>query len=111
MNADVEKAVERLKNYLSITVDGKHFRSSDYDTIRQALRDQEAEIAACRLDEKRRIAEMVVFMSRLHLAEVKAERAETADALLHELLNGKWCTPEYNDARQRAADHLGGEHG
>ena len=80
MNADVEKAADRMDACLEITEPQHTVFCGDKDTyltIRQALRDQEAEIARLRVIEEER-------WSVVATRNAAVERAEQAEALLRE---------------------------
>lgn len=73
----VRKAMTRLENYLHITIDGKHFRSEDYDTIRAELLRLARENAELR--------DGAAYTNALRLARDQAERAERAESELAKL--------------------------
>lgn len=76
LRPEVQEAMHRLENYLHITIDGKHFRSEDYDTIRAEL----LRLAAIEAD-------ALIALDCEHDWQVEHERAEKAKAELGEAQN------------------------
>lgn len=100
MNADVEKAVEDL--------DSLHGLPEVAEMIRQALRDQEAEIADLKVD---RDSWADQASDRVKDWDDMRQRAEKAEALLQEAL--RYLDRNQGDAcavADRITAHLGGEH-
>ena len=117
---DVQDAVGVLDN---ACLNGRVIPSEDaWQTIRAYLLSQETDIARLRtiVAECANEAGAVVSpsCSWQFLADVPYEirmvcrnaesRLAAADALLRELLEAKWCTPEYDEAIKRVISHLQG---
>ena len=97
MNADVEKAVERAVRHTDF---GRPLLAADLQTIRQALRDQEAEIVGLRADLSD-ADERAAMRNRERTEAVM--RAEKAEALLREA----YCHGYDFDIHERIRTFLG----
>jgi len=72
-----------------------------WESIRAHLLSQDAEI-------ERRFGIGGELIIARRERDALQSRLATADALLRELLEAKWCTPEYDEAIKRVISHLQG---
>lgn len=84
--------------------DSPHDESNWY-VVRAELYRMTDDLVAKEAEIERKEQEWSEMFDRALVAE---SRLAVSNALLREWLSGKWCTPEYNAARQRAYDHLQG---